>query len=174
MINIIMAEVFRIGLQIGLFSKTAVIEWADHTIETLDSPSIKIIEVALSSNDKLVNIVSKLKNIKGTYDKKLPVKIILGLLWKEFMINEENVLKIQPFISDLIHHNCCEGFDYIDEQLYNFNEEINLAADNIYGNLEDISQEIKSFLSHYKDFGICFFRILKYINFIVMGFPLNL
>ena len=158
MVNIkIIAEVFRIGLQIGLFSKTEVIEWADHTIETLDSPSNEIIEVSLSSNDKLVDIVSKLKNIKGTYDKKLPVKIILGLLWKEFMINEENVLKIQPYISDLIHNNCCEGFDYVDEQLYNFNEEVKLAADNIYGNLEDISQEIKSFLSPYEDYGL-FFR----------------
>ncbi|QQN86701.1 hypothetical protein [Bacillus toyonensis] len=158
MVNIkIIAEVFRIGLQIGLFSKTEVIEWADHTIETLDSPSNEIIEVSLSSNDKLVDIVSKLKNIKGTYDKKLPVKIILGLLWEKFMINEENVLKIQPFISNLVHYNCCEGFDYVDEQLYNFNEEINLAADNIYGNLEDISQEIKSFLSPYKDYGL-FFR----------------
>ncbi|EJQ61534.1 hypothetical protein IG7_05484 [Bacillus cereus HuA2-4] len=150
----IIAEVFRIGLQIGLFSKPEVIEWADHTIETLDSPSIEIIEVSLSSNDKLVDIVSKLKNIKGTYDKKLPVKIILGLLWEKFMINEENVLKIKPFISNLVHNNCCEGFDYVDEQLYNFNEEINLAADNIYGNLEAISQEIKSFLSIYKDFSM--------------------
>ncbi|PEZ63329.1 hypothetical protein CN372_14055 [Bacillus anthracis] len=157
MVNIkIIAEVFRIGFQIGLFSKTEVIEWADHTIETLDSPSIEIIEVSLSSNDKSVDIVSKLKNIKGTYNKKLPVKIILGLLWEKFMINEENVLKIKPFISNLIHNNCCEGFDYVDEQLYNFNEEINLATDNIYGNLEDISQEMKSFLSPYKDFGMYF------------------
>ncbi|KMP50169.1 hypothetical protein [Bacillus cereus] len=158
MVNIkVIAEVLRIGLQIGLFSKTELIEWADHTIETLDSPSIEIIEVSLSSNDKLIDIVSKLKNIKGTSDQKLPVKIILGLLWEKFMINEENVLKIKPFISDLIHNNCCEGFDYVDEQLYNFNEEIKLAADNIYGNLEDISQEIKSFLSPYKDYGL-FFR----------------
>ncbi|MGE7885167.1 hypothetical protein [Bacillus sp. NPDC094077] len=157
MVNIkIIAEVFRVGFQIGLFSKTEVIEWADHTIETLDSPSIEIIEVSLSSNDKSVDIVSKLKNIKGTYNKKLPVKIILGLLWEKFMINEENVLKIKPFISKLIHNNCCEGFDYVDEQLYNFNEEINLASDNIYGNLEDISQEMKSFLSPYKDFGMYF------------------
>lgn len=157
MVNIkVIAEVLRIGLQIGLFSKTEVIEWADHTIETIHRPSIEIIEVALSSNDKLVDIVSKLRNIKGTYDKKLPVKIILGLLWKEFMINEENVLKIQPFISDLIHNNCFEGFDYVDEQLYNFNEEIKLAADNIYGNLEDISQEIKSFLSPYEDYSLFF------------------
>ncbi|RAN71370.1 hypothetical protein [Bacillus sp. SRB_331] len=157
MVNIkIIAEVLRIGLQIDLFSKTEVIEWADHTIETLDNPSIEIIEVSLSSNDKLVDVVSKLKNIKGTYDKKLPVKIILGLLWEKFMINEENVLKIKPFISNLIYYNCCEGFDYVDEQLYNFNEEINLAADNIYGNLEDISQEIKRFLSVYKDFIIYF------------------
>ncbi|OTW89175.1 hypothetical protein BK702_10445 [Bacillus thuringiensis serovar cameroun] len=158
MVNIkIITEVFRIGLQIGLFSKTEVIKWADHAIETLDSPSIEIIEVSLSSNDKLVDIVSKLKNIKGTYDQKLPVKIILGLLWEKFMINEENVLKIKPFISNLILNNCCEGFDKVDIQLYNFNEEINLAADNIYGNLEDISQEIKSFLSPYKDYSM-FFR----------------
>ncbi|HDR3491782.1 TPA: hypothetical protein QCN73_003245 [Bacillus wiedmannii] len=152
----VIAEVLRIGFQIGLFSKTEVIKWADHTIETLDSPSIEIIEVALSSNNKLVDIVSKLKNIKGTYDKKLPVKIIMGLLWKEFMINEENVLKIQPYISDLIHNNCCEGFDYVDKQLYNFNEKVKLAADNIYGTLEDISQEIKSFLSPYEDYSLFF------------------
>ncbi|ENQ3113183.1 hypothetical protein ACEOWI_004528 [Bacillus cereus] len=154
----IIAEVLSIGLQIGLFSKTEIIDWADQTIETLDSPSIEIIEVSLSSNDKLVDIVPKLKNVKGTYDKKLPVKIILGLLWDKFILNEENVLKIKPFIFNLIHNNCCEGFSYVDEQLYNFNEEINLAADNIYGNLEDISQELKSFLSPYKDFS-------KYFSF---------
>ncbi len=45
----------------------------------------------------------------------------------------------------MIHNNCCEGFSYVDEQLYNFNEDINLAADNIYGNLEDISQDLKAF-----------------------------
>ncbi|MCU5223135.1 MULTISPECIES: hypothetical protein [Bacillus cereus group] len=154
----ITAEVLSIGLQIGLFSKTEVIDWADHTIETLDSPSIEIIEVSLSSNDKLIDIVPKLKNIKGMYDKKLPIKIILGLLWDKFILNEENVLKIKPFIFNLIHNNCCEEFSYVDEQLYNFNEEINLAADNIYGNLEDISQELKSFLSPYKDFS-------KYFSF---------
>ncbi|PGQ04832.1 hypothetical protein COA05_31045, partial [Bacillus thuringiensis] len=101
----IIAEVLSIGLQIGLFSKTEVIDWADQTIEALDSPSIEIIEVSLSSNDKLVDIVPKLKNVKGTYDKKLPVKIILGLLWDKFILNEENVLKIKPFISNLIHNN---------------------------------------------------------------------
>ncbi|TPV47296.1 hypothetical protein [Bacillus dicomae] len=148
----IIAEVLSIGLQIGLFSKTEIIDWADQTIEALDSPSIEIIEVSLYSNDKLVDIVPKLKNVKGTYDKKLPVKIILGLLWDKFILNEENVLKIKPFIFNLIHNNCCDGFSYVDEQLYNFNEEINLAADNIYGNLEDISQELKSFLFPYKDF----------------------
>ncbi|MDA1909499.1 hypothetical protein [Bacillus pacificus] len=154
----IIAEVLSIGLQIGLFSKTEIIDWADQTIEALDSPSIEIIEVSLSSNDKLVDIVPKLKNVKGTYDKKLPVKIILGLLWDKFILIEENVLKIKPFIFNLIHNNCCEEFSYVDEQLYNFNEEINLAADNIYGNLEDISQELKSFLSPYKDFS-------KYFSF---------
>ncbi|HDR3890457.1 TPA: hypothetical protein QCO65_004984 [Bacillus cereus] len=40
--------------------------------------------------------------------------------------------------------------------LFSKNEEINLAEDNIYGNLEDISQEIKEFLSIYKDFSMCF------------------
>ncbi|HFJ9441162.1 hypothetical protein [Bacillus sp. ABP14] len=154
----IIAEVLSIGLQIGLFSKTEIIDWADQTIEALDSPSIEIIEVSLSSNDKLIDIVPKLKNVKGTYDRKLPVKIILGLLWDKFILNEENVLKIKPFIFNLIHNNCCEGFSYVDEQLYNFNEDINLAADNIYGNLEDISQELKSFLSPYKDFS-------KYFSF---------
>ncbi|MDA2157875.1 MULTISPECIES: hypothetical protein [Bacillus cereus group] len=160
----IIAEVLSIGLQIGLFSKTEVIDWADQTIEALDSPSIEIIEVSLSSNDKLVDIVLKLKNVKGAYDKKLPVKIILGLLWDRFILNEENVLKIKPFISNLIHNNCCEGFSYVDEQLYNFNEEINLAADNIYGDLEDISQELKSFLSPYKEFSkyFSFWELEKY------------
>ncbi|EEM56117.1 MULTISPECIES: hypothetical protein [Bacillus cereus group] len=160
----IIAEVLSIGLQIGLFSKTEVIDWADQTIEALDSPSIEIIEVSLSSNDKLVDIVPKLKNVKGTYDKKLPVKIILGLLWDRFILNEENVLKIKPFISNLIHNNCCEGFSYVDEQLYNFNEEINLATDNIYGDLEDISQELKSFLSPYKEFSkyFSFWELEKY------------
>ena len=82
----IIAEVLSIGLQIGLFSKTEVIDWADQTIEALDSPSIKIIEVSLSSNDKLVDIVPKLKNVKGTYDKKLPVKMKISIYICRFQV----------------------------------------------------------------------------------------
>ncbi|PFC79001.1 hypothetical protein CN276_14135, partial [Bacillus cereus] len=93
-----MAEVFKIGLQIALFSKIDGIEWADQIIETLNIPSNEIIEVSLFSNDKLVDIASKFKNIKKIYDKKLPVKIILGLFWEKFIMNVENALKIKPFI----------------------------------------------------------------------------
>ena len=128
-----MAEVFKIGLQIALFSKIDGIEWADQIIETLNIPSNEIIEVSLFSNDKLVDIASKFKNIKKIYDKKLPVKIILGLFWEKFIMNEENALKIKPFISNLIHNNYCERFSYVDVQLYHSNEKINLAAYTIYG-----------------------------------------
>ncbi|MBO1581659.1 hypothetical protein [Bacillus sp. XF8] len=151
-----MAEVYRIGLQIGIFSKADIINWADQTIEKLDYPSNEIIEVSLSSNDKLVDIASKLKNIKGRYDKKLPLKIILGLLWEKFIVCEENVLEIKFFISSLVQYDCCEELDDVHTKLYNFNEEIYLATENIYGNLENISQEIKEFLSIYKDFSKCF------------------
>ncbi len=81
-------------------------------------------------------------------------------------MNEENALKIKPFISNLIHNNYCERFSYVDEQLYNFNEKINLAAYTIYGYLKDISQKLKSFLSLYKDFSkyFCFEDTSKILN----------
>lgn len=146
------AEVYRIGLQIELFSKKDVIYWADQTIEKLDKPSYEIIEVSSSNNDKLIEIVSKLKNIKGKYDETLPLKIILGILYERFISSGESILAIKFFLSNLVYDNCCDGISNLHSQLYNFNEEIYLAGENIYGDLEDINHDIKEFLSIYKNF----------------------
>ncbi|MBY0599280.1 hypothetical protein K4569_23940 [Bacillus bingmayongensis] len=66
-----MAEVYRIGLQIGIFSKADIINWADQTIEKLDHPSNEIIEVSLSSNDKLVDY--------SLYFRNAPLNLILPI-----------------------------------------------------------------------------------------------
>ncbi|MEW9577345.1 hypothetical protein U9K47_18635 [Bacillus toyonensis] len=146
------AEVYRIGLQIELFSKKDVIYWADHTIETLDKPPYEIIEVSSSNNDKLIDVISKLKNIKGKYDATLPLKIILGIIYERFILSGESLFTIKFFLSNLVYNNCCDEINNLHSELYNFNEEIFLAEENIYGDLEAISQKVKRFLSVYKNF----------------------
>ena len=52
------AEVYRIGVSIGLLATQDVIKWADNVIKQCDSQPYEIIELSLSVKEKLENITN--------------------------------------------------------------------------------------------------------------------
>ncbi|UPW84372.1 hypothetical protein [Lysinibacillus sp. Ag94] len=80
------AEVYRLGIMIGFYTVPDVIKWADHVIERFDNPPYEVIAISLSSQEKPIDVCSKLKLFNGglTNDD-LPSKILLGLLNEYFI-----------------------------------------------------------------------------------------
>ena len=52
------AEVYRIGVSIGLLATQDVIKWADNVIKQCEIPPYEIIELSLSVKEKLENITN--------------------------------------------------------------------------------------------------------------------
>ncbi|QQE80617.1 hypothetical protein [Alicyclobacillus sp. SO9] len=75
------AGVYRLGLEIGFFSKDEVIEWEDRLIELEQRPSSELIDVSMAVNSEPVDVVSALRRLQGEHGDAMPVKVLLGLLW---------------------------------------------------------------------------------------------
>lgn len=149
------AEVFRLGLLIGYHSVQDVVKWADKQIEELEKPPYEIIEVSLSSNEKPVDVCSKLNLVIGEIDDELTIKIMLGLLNDSLYKTEKSSADISNMLYLLSQHipDTCEWI--ITEIMY-ISDEFYLAEENIYGDLFEVIVKLKKFLIQFD----------KYVNYI--------
>lgn len=147
------AEIFRIGLIIGYFTKNDVINWADRLIETREKVEYEIIEVSLLSNSSKADIASKLHEIKGTFDENLIINVLLGLL--SYSYNSNNFLadEICTFLYHLISNKIDVSISRDIEQKINYlSDGYYLATEGIYGDMTEICKELKEFLDRYTDY----------------------
>lgn len=79
------AEVYKLGLLIGYFKLEEFIIWIDKTIENEEKPDIGIIEIAYSTNRSINDVISLISNINSDFNSKIPVRILLGLMYKDFL-----------------------------------------------------------------------------------------
>lgn len=82
------AEVYKLGLLIGYFRLEEFFKWVDEAIEKEDSPDIGLIELAYSNNRSINDIISLIDEISGNYNFKIPIRILLGLMYKDFLDNK--------------------------------------------------------------------------------------
>jgi len=143
----LMAEVYRLGVSIGLLSIEEVIKWADNVIEQLDTPPYEIIELSLSTKEKLEVINLKLMNIKGEFDYDFPPKIILGLL-NQYLNTTEDMSSVIEKMDKLIEHlpDSCE---WIETEIHFISDGFYLAEPNIYGELKEVLINLRRFLNQF-------------------------
>lgn len=82
------AEVYKLGLLIGYFRLEEFFKWVDEAIEKEDSPDIGLIELAYSNNRGINDIISLIDEISVNYNFKIPIRILLGLMYKDFLDNK--------------------------------------------------------------------------------------
>lgn len=144
------AEIFRIGLIMGYFTKNDVIDWADKIIETQDEVEYEIIEVSLLVNSSKANIASKLKEVKGIIDGSLVINILLGLCSSSYNSKKFSIGEICGFLYSLVSNTTCIPIDSEIERIIHFlSDGYYLATEGIYGELTDVTRELKSFLDQY-------------------------
>ncbi|MDD1501619.1 hypothetical protein PVA17_02370 [Lysinibacillus sp. CNPSo 3705] len=145
------AEVYRLGILIGLYTVQDVIKWADNVIESLDNPPYEIIEISLSSQEKPVDVCSKLKLFNGDLND-LPSKILLGLL-NEYYLSTNNLSEIFSMLTRLSDHlQLEESNKWIEVEMIYLSDAFYLADQNIYGDLKEVGNNFKNYLSQFEDY----------------------
>ncbi|WP_374966529.1 hypothetical protein [Lysinibacillus sp. RS5] len=145
------AEVYRLGVLIGLYTVQNVIKWADNVIESLDNPPYEIIEISLSSQEKPVDVCSKLKLFNGDLND-LPSKILLGLLY-EYYLSANNLSEIFSMLTRLSDHlQLEESNKWIEVEMIYLSDAFYLADQNIYGDLKEVGNNFKNYLSQFEDY----------------------
>lgn len=147
------AEIYSIGLIIGLFSIDDVTKWIDFAIENESNIDYSLIEVSLNSKKNPEDIVHNLKNIEGNANPKIVVNAIIGLLSKMFDEDNSSGAEIARMLHRLIQNidagvmdnQSVSKINSIDDGFY-------LAEQNIYGYVKDMLLELKDFLKDYKKY----------------------
>lgn len=147
------AEVCRIGLVTGLFTKNNVICWADKIIETQENVEYEIIEVSLLGSSSKADIASKLSEVRGIPDEKKIINVILGLYSDSYNSNKFNADNICTFLYSLISNkiDITISFD-IEQKIYYLSDGYYLASEGIDGDLRNICRDLKEFLDQYTDY----------------------
>ena len=143
----LMADVYRIGISIGLFSIQEVIKWTDNIIDQLDTPPYELIDLSLSAKEKLENITLKLMKVKGEVDNELPPKIILGLLNNNLndMQDMQNVIETMDKLIKYLPASC----EWMEMEIHFLSDGFYLAEENVYGELGEVLNNLKIFLNQF-------------------------
>jgi hypothetical protein len=144
------AEIYRIGLVTGLFTKNDVISWADKIIEIQESIEYEIIEISLLERSNKADIALKLSEFKGVTDKHKIINTFLGLCSyfynnKEFTADDMCTI-LYRLVSTKVDISICSD---IEQKIHYLSDGYYLASEGIYGDLESICTDLNGFLEQY-------------------------
>ncbi|WP_066253921.1 hypothetical protein [Neobacillus drentensis] len=144
--------VYEVGLGIGYFKIRNVIDWVDSTILELNSSKIPYIlyEVSLSSNKKIIDVISLLSELtKGNY-KVTASKVILGLIYKSFEKKEIEINEVVTLMYRLAWQLNIE--DHVFSKINGLEADYEMAVDG-YGDMPNVIKEIQEFLVIFEIYG---------------------
>ncbi|GGA48818.1 hypothetical protein [Psychrobacillus lasiicapitis] len=145
------AEVYRIGVSIGLLTVEDIVKWADAVIDQSDAPPYELIELSLSAKKKIDDITLSLMEIRGDFnDNDLPPKIILGLL-NEYLNRPEDIASVIEKMDKLIKY-LSDSDEWIVMEIHFLSDGYYLAEKNIFGDLKEVHTDLKEFLLHFIDY----------------------
>lgn len=142
------AEVYRVGLLLGLFKLSDVISWCDSIIMAEASPDVAIIEASISGSKGINAVSNALSEVNGEFNKRLVTKVIFRSMYD--LVNRDR--KQAPQVAEWLYRM---AFDYgaLDEEAKSemtyYYDAIDLAVDCIYGDVEELTDRMLQFLQEY-------------------------
>lgn len=153
------AEVYRLGLIIGYFSKNEVIQWADNLIEQMENPSSELIDVSMTASGKSADVAHALNLIRGDYSEELAIKIVLGMLYRRLkeQSNQSDIVDVVDYLGRLTN---AVSVDSMGEDVYweidSIGDAYYLVEQNIYGNLNEVQHRVEQLLQLYSKYALDF------------------
>jgi hypothetical protein len=143
------AEFFIGALSAGVVSLHEVAVWADSIIEKAEKPPIEIIEVTLACNRNAGDAMSCLRAVKGDLRPDAPINLMAACLLRKLQKDEiEHGKAIR-----VLYETSWLGTDSeLQGEIAEFEDCWCLAEKGIYGNIEDLKQELEIFLEKRRDY----------------------
>lgn len=149
------AEVYRLGLISGFFTKDEVIEWADEVIAKERQPEQAIIELSLGQSSNTSNFTVLLRVVSGQRDTATAFHTLMGLYAKRLRKDTLAGLAIARRLRQL-----SSAEDLYESGTLSWLEDIYiLASNNVYGTTEEATKELQSFLEEYEPLADEFLKI---------------
>lgn len=144
----VVAEVYRLGLTIGFFDKSHVIQWVDTAIDELSHPPFELLEVSMKAKASLVDVASALKGIKGDFESEgTAIKYILGML-SQTLRDNQNYEEVVKYLWRLSNEALVEHF--LGSSIY---WKMNIVeAEYLHGDQRLVSNEVDRFLEPYSTY----------------------
>lgn len=159
-------EVFRIALTRGLLEKSEVVKWADNIIANDNEPDYFIIELSLCGNQNLNDTISLISEFIGQDKPLLSERIILGLLYKQYLEKKITLKRAISFINWILREeNLTEEETSL---MYNLDLDYDCVEEG-YLTLGLFEEEMLRFLEIYNDFKIDNFAEWEKINSTIDG-----
>jgi len=83
------AAFFRIGLQVGVFTVDAVIDWIDSEIASAESPQDLLLDLTLMKASNPKDVLSKLQRLSSGADNMLALRRVLGEMYPLLQSNSK-------------------------------------------------------------------------------------
>lgn len=142
-------EVFRIGLINRVISAQQVVGWADAIILRDAEPDYFFIELALCGNNTS-ELSSLLKTYVGETKTRVAGHAVLGLLHHAYAAGTADLYQVVRTMDWLASH------DQLSEEecrlLYAVDETYSMAAEGVYGSVENVANFVTAYLAFYQDF----------------------
>lgn len=162
----LIAEVYRLGLLIKFFKVEEVINWVDKVIEISNVEYIpyKLFDLSLARDKK--EILDILDSIKGEFEEGLPTKIMLGLLYRKWEVeNFKTIIEMANNLAYVLRRYGEEDdllFSVITAHVDQYNGALGGYGDSscseeaIKGYVYSATETLKEVLSEYEEYGSLF------------------
>ncbi|WP_047154717.1 hypothetical protein [Aneurinibacillus tyrosinisolvens] len=150
------AEVYNLGLYVGHFKLSDVVNWADKVISELDVSSIpnELYDISMSLNRKIDDVVNLLHTVSPEKHIDLATKVLLGLFYKDLNTSQKDSSEIITSMYRLVWKR-----DVYDDLFYRVNgleSEYETAVNGYGGDVQDVIKDISEFLKDYQQYGELF------------------
>ncbi|HLJ55392.1 MAG TPA: hypothetical protein VKT77_10160 [Chthonomonadaceae bacterium] len=143
------AESFRRGLHLGLHAVADVIPWLDAVIDEEPEPDIAIIEAALSGSRGPLAVADRLAEVPGTFDRRAVTARLIGAMVGLLRRDPSKIKAIARWLFQLALDGDAPD-DEAENFMWGFEDDLLLAMDGVYGDVNDLRTELQEFLSRYE------------------------
>lgn len=141
------ADYYLYGIELGIFSFEKAIEWADSIIKLEAEPDVEIIDIALSAPRGRNGVMDALKEVKGDREPQMAGRMLLRDL-KSLL---QNGAHLKAISSKALNVSWVTQMpEEIRWKLDHIDDDISLAEQGIYSDIEQCRIELKEMLELYQ------------------------
>ena len=145
-----MAECYRIGLKLGLFSVPEVMDWIDSVLLAEPEPDIVLIDASLSGSRGPSAVASELGGVSGPCRREAVRQCLLSAMHALLIKDRTKARSVGRWLERLAHSEIIVDAGVFGEML-SLAEHIYLAEEGIVGDVEEITDQILAFLARYTE-----------------------